>query len=144
MQDQLKIDQEIQSISKSKGKLAAIAYCRETLNLGLKEAKDYVENLLEQRPNIISENTHDLERKIRQLLALDKKLEAIKLHKETMNCDLKTSYDYINEILEPKKVMPSTIQMKEGSKQMPEQIVPPNTETNWFKSILRFFTGDKA
>jgi ribosomal protein L7/L12 len=101
MQDQLKINQAIQAISKSNGKIAAIAYCKEVLNMGLAEAKDYVEALLEQAPLVAANNTKNLDEQIRLLLSENKELEAIKLYKVSTQSDLKTSADYVKSMMVP-------------------------------------------
>jgi hypothetical protein len=95
MQDQLRINQEIQAIYKSKGKLAAVAHCKQVLNMGLAEAKDYVEALLDQPTLPTPSNDKILDEQIRLLLSENKELEAIKLYKVTTQSDLKTSADYI-------------------------------------------------
>ncbi len=101
MQDRLKIDQEIKAISSSQGKLAAVAYCKQAFNMGLAEAKDYVEALTAQASPAVSNYGQNLDEQIRQLLSENKELEAIKLYKVTSNSDLKTAVDYVRSMMKP-------------------------------------------
>jgi ribosomal protein L7/L12 len=144
MQNQLKIEQEIQSISKSKGKVAAVAYCMQALNMGLKEAKDYVETLLEHTPVAFSENIIELDVKIRQLLAEDRKLEAIKLHKETTQSDLAFSLDYVNKIIDPNYLENKKIKKQQSFTSSFFKAILSFILFDWIKPVFRFFSRDKA
>jgi ribosomal protein L7/L12 len=120
MQDRLKINEEIKSISKSKGKVSAVAYCKQALDMGLAEAKDYVENLLESLPVFSIDNASGLDEQIRQLLSENKELEAIKLYKVTTNSDLKTAADYVRSMMKPlhEKESANTKNLDEKIKQL--------------------------
>jgi ribosomal protein L7/L12 len=144
MQDQLKINQAIQTISKSNGKIAAIKYCKQSLNMGLAEAKDYVEALLGQSPISFSENSIEFAVQIKQLIAENRKLEAIKLHKETMDCDLKTSVDYVNKIINPNYLKQKRVEEEQSFTNSFSKSILSFIVSDWIKPLIRFFTGDKA
>ena len=91
-------------------KIEAIKIVRQQTNMGLKEAKDYVERLAKDELPVLSDTQAsapsarvapgDMESRILILLAQHQKIEAIKLVREQTGMGLKEAKDYV-EALEP-------------------------------------------
>ena len=98
--------QEILSIAQQHSKIEAIKWIRDHSDLGLKQAKDYVENLLE---NSIDHSTFQSStdsstssssiplQEIHLMLQQGRKIEAIKLVKDSSNIGLKEAKDLVDE-----------------------------------------------
>jgi len=106
-------DERLQKLIDQWRIIEAVKLVRETRNIGLKEAKDYINNFMraeeteENTPSegIIFESSEDdelspeeLDGKVFELLIKKKKIEAVKLVKENMNIGLKEAKDYVEEI----------------------------------------------
>lgn len=102
---------QVQALLNANRKIDAIKLVREITNLGLKEAKDYVEALerspgqvpsitnvyAQQNPSQTKDPSY-LDYDIRDLLAKNKKIEAVKLVREATGWGLKESKDYVENI----------------------------------------------
>jgi ribosomal protein L7/L12 len=88
-------------------KVEAVKLVRDTAQCGLREAKDYVDDLEGSRISFIPTMPGDIDAQLTALLAQGKKLEAIKLHKDTTKAGLAESKDYV-ESLEKKSYTAST------------------------------------
>lgn len=94
----MKISQELENkarllIFKNK-KIEAVKIIKEGANIGLKEAKDYVDALtVTAKSNRILEDYNVL---IKSLLSEGRKLEAVKVYKENTESSLEESKDYID------------------------------------------------
>ena len=101
--------QEILSIAQQHSKIEAIKWIRDHSDLGLKQAKDYVENLLE---NSIDHSTFQSStdsstssssiplQEIHLMLQQGRKIEAIKLVKDSSNIGLKEAKDFVDSLEE--------------------------------------------
>ncbi len=93
--------------------MEAVKLVRETKNIGLKEAKDYINKFMrgeDPEGNTSSEGImfessenedltrEDLDGKVNELLMKKQKIHAIKLVKENLNIGLKEAKDYVEEI----------------------------------------------
>ena len=78
------------------GKLHAIKYVMDHTDVGLKEAKDFVENFMENKPTEIFEG--DVLQHVKDLLKKHQKIEAIKEIKTATGMGLKESKDFIDNI----------------------------------------------
>lgn len=86
--------------------MEAVKLVRETKNVGLKEAKDYVNKFMRGEvpggyvfePEEEAPAPEELEEKVFELLVKKKKIEAVKLVKENLNIGLKEAKDYVEEI----------------------------------------------
>lgn len=84
------------NLIKSGKKLEAVKiYCTEN-KCGLKEAKEYIDNLEENNKAVITVNMNDNE--LIQLLKIGKKIQAIKLYRDGSNCSLKEAKDYVERL----------------------------------------------
>lgn len=99
-------DQAIRVLIQQQKKIEAIKLVRERTGLGLKEAKDYVEEVerggapalppLHPAPAPIQPGALDSE--VRALLGRDRKIEAIKLVREQTGMGLKEAKDYVDTL----------------------------------------------
>ena len=88
--------------------MEAVKLVRETKNIGLKEARDYINKFMrsEETGGIVFESAkkeeivtpEELDGKIFELLMKKQKINAIKLVKENLNTGLKEAKDYVEEI----------------------------------------------
>jgi ribosomal protein L7/L12 len=87
--------------------IEAVKLVRETKNIGLKEAKDYINKFMrgEETEEIIFESAEkklltpeELDGKVFEMLVKKQKIHAIKLVKENLNIGLKEAKDYVEEI----------------------------------------------
>ncbi len=102
------LDAQLLSLCKQGKKLEAVKLCKDTTGLGLKESKDYVEDLCERYENVgyahdissVKQNAADttFDKQLINLCQQNRKLEAIKLYKDTTGEGLKESKDYIDEL----------------------------------------------
>lgn len=104
--------QEILSLAQQNSKIEAIKWVIDHSNLGLKQAKDYVESLLENSSGNSShftfQNSTDSSissssiplQEIHLLLQQGRKIEAIKLVKDSSNIGLKEAKEYIESLEE--------------------------------------------
>jgi ribosomal protein L7/L12 len=96
--------QQLQEMAAEGSKIAAIAQYREITGVGLKEAKDAVEALMDGAPvnhpvsSQGSESDPFLENRIKRLLAERKKIEAVKAYREVYHCGLKEAKDAVDLI----------------------------------------------
>ena len=100
--------QEILSLAQQRSKIEAIKWVRDHSDLGLKEAKDYVENLLvntvENSNYSTFQNSTDQSnssiplQEIHLLIQQGRKIEAIKLVKDASNIGLKEAKDFIDSL----------------------------------------------
>lgn len=102
-------DEEIKSLIRQGRAMQAIKLVKETKNISLKEAKDYVENFernhTEEDEGIVFESSEspslspeELNGKITELLLVNRKLNAIKLAMENLDSGLKEAKDYVENI----------------------------------------------
>lgn len=104
--------QEILSLAQQNSKIEAIKWVIDHSNLGLKQAKDYVESLLENSSgnsshftfqsstdSSISSSSIPLQ-EIHLLLQQGRKIEAIKLVKDSSNIGLEEAKEYIESLEE--------------------------------------------
>ncbi|WP_353161128.1 ribosomal protein L7/L12 [Acinetobacter guillouiae] len=103
--------QEILLLIQQGRKVEAVKWVKDHSDLGLKEAKDYVENLTENAYNFAfadtaqSDSSRDIHLQIPQqdILALiqqNRKIEAIKLVMENSNLGLKDAKDFVEQLTE--------------------------------------------
>ena len=96
------IETRIKELITSGNKIAAIALYRETTGVSLKEAKEAVEAMAHGKPvnhqNLAPPDSAWLETQVRQLLADKKKIEAIKIYRESHHCGLKDAKDAVDRI----------------------------------------------
>ena len=87
--------------------IEAVKLVRETKNVGLKEARDYINNFMrgEESEGIVFESSEDeeltpdeLDAEVYELLMKKQKIDAVKLVKENLNIGLKEAKDYVEEI----------------------------------------------
>jgi ribosomal protein L7/L12 len=96
------LNQQIADLLQKGNKLEAVKITREILNLGLKEAKEYVEawqagNLsyeFDKQPKMNQELLAELQR----LIANRQKIEAVKLAKESLNLGLKEAKELVDDL----------------------------------------------
>ena len=89
-------DQHLSDIISRDGKLQAIKYVMNHANAGLKEAKDFVENFMVNKPAEIFEG--DVLQHVKNLLKNHQKIEAIKEVRENTGMGLKESKDFVDNI----------------------------------------------
>lgn len=92
---------EIRALAEQGNKIGAVKRARELTGLGLKEALDFVEDLVANQqvdpPATVSRPTPDLEQ-VHSLALRGNKLEAIKLYRELTGVGLKEAKDYVDLI----------------------------------------------
>jgi len=85
-----------------KRKLEAVKLIYEATKCGLKEAKDYVDNLetvcVSSNIDELSPDYKDLDSGLMALMAQGKKLEAVKLYKDITGSGLAESKDYVEDL----------------------------------------------
>jgi hypothetical protein len=84
-----------------------------------------------------------LDEKIKQLITVNRKLEAIKLHKETTHCDLAFSLDYVNKIIDPNYLENNKIQKQQTLTGSISKSFFSFVLSEWIKPVFRFFSRDK-
>ena len=104
--------QEILSIAQQHSKIEAIKWIRDHSDLGLKQAKDYIESLLEnsiehsdystfQSSTDSSTSSSSIPlQEIHLMLQQGRKIEAIKLVKDSSNIGLKEAKDFVDSLEE--------------------------------------------
>ncbi|WP_228270486.1 ribosomal protein L7/L12 [Acinetobacter guillouiae] len=103
--------QEILLLIQQGRKVEAVKWVKDHSDLGLKEAKDYVENLTENAYNFAfadtaqSDSSRDIHLQIPQqdihaLIQQNRKIEAIKLVMENSNLGLKDAKDFVEQLTE--------------------------------------------
>ena len=95
------LEYEVQNLLAQNRKIQAIKVVRERMNWGLKQAKDYVDDLATgNKPNapqpLISDETLDWQ--LRELMAQGKTIQAIKLVREHKNMGLKEAKRYVESL----------------------------------------------
>lgn len=88
--------QYLNDIISKDGKLPAIKYVMEHTNVGLKDAKDFVENFMANKPAQVFEG--DVLQHVKNLLKSHQKIEAIKEVRENTGMGLKESKDFVDNI----------------------------------------------
>jgi len=100
-------DERLQKLIDQWRIIEAVKLVRETKNIGLKEAKDYINKFMrgEETEGIIFESAEkelltpeELDGKVFEMLVKKQKIHAIKLVKENLNIGLKEAKDYVEEI----------------------------------------------
>ena len=102
--------QEILSRAQQKSKIEAIKWVIDHSDLGLKQAKDYVENLLENSvenshsttfQNVTDHSNPSLPmQEIKSLIQQDRHIEAIKLVRNSLNIGLKEAKEFVDNLTE--------------------------------------------
>lgn len=91
-----KIDgQYLNDLIAREGKLPAIKYVMEHTNVGLKDAKDFVENFMVNKPAEVIEG--DVLEHVKNLLKNHQKVEAIKEVRNSTGMGLKESKDFVDK-----------------------------------------------
>ncbi len=88
--------QYLNDIISKDGKLQAIKYVMEYTYVGLKDAKDFVENFIDNKPAEIFEG--DVLQHVKNLLKNHQKIEAIKEVRENTGMGLQESKDFVDNI----------------------------------------------
>jgi len=88
--------EEIKTLVSQGQKIKAIKLYREYYNVGLKEAKDAVENISVIKSEVEINPSSDSQ--VQYLVSQGQKIQAIKLYKELHNVDLKTAYEEVNKM----------------------------------------------
>ena len=88
--------QYLNDIISRDGKLQAIKYVMDHASVGLKQAKDFVEDFMEDKPAEIFEG--DVLQHVKNLLQNHQKIEAIKEVRDTTGMGLKESKDFVDNI----------------------------------------------
>jgi ribosomal protein L7/L12/DNA-binding beta-propeller fold protein YncE len=95
---------EISRLARSGDKIEAIKLYRQVFGVGLKEAKDAVEQIAAGEPIVLSSSstveysTTDLESELRQLLAQDDRLGAVKRYHELTGSGLKAAQEAVDAL----------------------------------------------
>ena len=96
------IEQEIQNLVDQGRKVEAVKRVRELTDWGLKEAKDYVDSLARSTSpsmdSAVGVSRETLEFEVRELLARDRKIDAIKKVRELTNWGLKEAKDFVDSM----------------------------------------------
>lgn len=88
--------QYLNDIISKDGKLPAIKYVMKHTNVGLKDAKDFVENFMVNKPAQVFEG--DVLQHVKNLLKNHQKIEAIKEVRENTGMGLQESKDFVDNI----------------------------------------------
>lgn len=100
-------DERLKNLIEQKRIIEAVKLVRESKNIGLKEAKDYINKFMrgEETEGMIFESSEkelltpeELDGKVFEMLVKKQKIHAIKLVKENLNIGLKEAKDYVEEI----------------------------------------------
>lgn len=99
------LESQVQTLVAQKQTIAAIKLVRQRTGWGLKQAKDYVDNLVCQ-PGYGLDNaspppnqglTAGIQQQVRQMVSNHQKIAAIKLVREQTGWDLRTAKDYVEQ-----------------------------------------------
>jgi ribosomal protein L7/L12 len=100
------LNQQIADLLGQGKKLEAVKITREILNIGLKEAKDYVESLetgtLPKSPDNQPIMSNELLLELKKLIANHQKIEAVKLAKDSLNLDLREAKELVDDLADGK------------------------------------------
>lgn len=91
------LDNTLLEILDKEGMIPAIKKCREVMETGLKEAKEYCENLRDQRAYILSDNT-TLEGRVKFYIRKGEFIKAVKLYREETGTGLKEAKEYCDKL----------------------------------------------
>jgi ribosomal protein L7/L12 len=100
----MNLEEQLKELVAKGNKIAAVKLYRETTGVSLREAKEIVDTIALGSPINLSVPEQDdgpgpfLENRIKSLLAERKKIEAVKLYRETYNCGLKEAKDAVDYI----------------------------------------------
>jgi ribosomal protein L7/L12 len=98
------LEERLKGLVAKGNKIAAVKLYRETTGVSLREAKEVVDTIAPGSPiNLSVPERNDgpnpfLENRIKSLLAGRKKIEAVKLYRETYNCGLKEAKDAVDRL----------------------------------------------
>jgi ribosomal protein L7/L12 len=97
------VNPQVIEFMKAGQKIQAIKLYREQRGVGLKEAKDYVESLLERKVDLILKHlgidpNQGVDEKIMELMRAGQKIEAIKLYRKQTGVGLKEAKDYVESL----------------------------------------------
>lgn len=98
------LNNQVIKLLQNRQKIEAVKLVKDTLSLGLKESKDYVDALESgQTPfynvsNDLSKTSTDLIAEVKQMLNQGIKIEAVKLVKEKLGLGLKEAKDFVDDI----------------------------------------------
>lgn len=101
-------EQQVHSICRDQGNLAAVKYIHDTYGWGLKEAKEFVDRILQHTSYVSTApaQPRDEERIIR-IVQEQGKLNAIKYCKDNYNLGLKEAKDYVEGIMSGRGITPA-------------------------------------
>jgi len=140
MPTKTEIDAQIIRLCKQNRKVEAIKIFKDYSNLGLRECKDYVDALAAGKTTDYSFPViQNLDDRLIQLYRQGKKLEAIKLYKDTTKCDLKTALEYVENLSQP-----AAHSQKGHSSDSQIADMMDVDKRSFFQKLIAFFTGDKA
>ena len=120
----MEISKELESkiqflLSKGK-KIEAVKLVKNTMNCGLKEAKDFVDGFSPVQFWSSDIASPDMEAELRALIHQGKKIEAVKLYNDKTRAGLKNSLAYIESLIEKKKTINPNPAIKSRETQLEE------------------------
>ena len=92
------IEREVYSLLARGRKIEAVKKVRELTEMGLKEAKDYVDSLASSGSQEMGVSKETLEFEARELLARGRKIEAVKKVRELTGMSLKEAKDFVDSL----------------------------------------------
>jgi ribosomal protein L7/L12 len=100
------LERQVQNLLAQGQQIEAIKLVRQKTNWGLKEARDYVNQLARQQPSGLSPGTvqsplplpTSVQLKVQQLLANGQKIAAIKLVRQSTGWSLSAAKDYVEQL----------------------------------------------
>ena len=92
------IDPEVHNLIRKGKKIKAIKRLRELTGMGLKEAKDYVDNWGEPASPPVGISPETLEFEVRELIRQGRKVMAVKRVRELTGMGLKEAKDYVDSL----------------------------------------------
>lgn len=137
MSENNELDKQLLKLCRSGAKLAAIKLYMDRSGLGLKDSKDYVDQLTSDA-EIFAATTGTLDEQILQLCARGNKLEAIKRYHDATKSGLRASKDYVEALWEKNSHNRETT--TDGLPVQEDKSAGPGI----FKRLFNFLTGDKA
>lgn len=123
-------------------KAEAVALYQKHAMVGLAEAKEYVENLTEEKTK--APLADDLEGQVISLCKQNSKLLAVKLFAETKNVDLATAFHQVNELLQKHNMQVIQTKPEGFVRQFIKVIYKHLILDPLLRPIWAFITGDQT
>lgn len=135
-------ENEILNLMIAGRKAEAVTLYQKFASVGLAEAKEYVENLTEEKKQ--APLTADLDGQLLDLCRQNSKVLAVKLFAETKNVDIANAYNHVNQLLQKHNMLPVPTKQERFLPQFFKFIYQHMIVDGLLRPIWAFVTGDQT